>query len=317
MQSDLPFFPVQASSYAHRIDALYLSILAVCVFFSLLIAILIVYYALKYRRRAGSPYPQRVPTNMKLELIWTAIPLIIAMIIFFWGANLYMVASSPPADAIDVYVVGKQWMWKLQHAGGRREINELHVPTGRAVRLTMTSEDVIHSFYVPAFRTKMDVLPGRYTTQWFEPIRPGEYHLFCAEYCGTKHSGMIGKVVVMEPARYQEWLGGLEGGKSTVALGEALFQQLGCATCHTGQATDESKRGPDLVGLYGREVKLESGGAVIADNNYIRESILRPASKLVAGYVNNMPTFEGQISEEGIMQIIAYVKSLTQPPARP
>ncbi|RPJ81862.1 MAG: cytochrome c oxidase subunit II, partial [Acidobacteria bacterium] len=228
-------------------------------------------------------------------------------------AWVYFAIASVPAEALDVYVVGKQWMWKFQHPGGQREINELHVPVNRPVRLTMTSEDVIHDLYVPAFRIKADVIPGRYATAWFEATKAGTYHLFCAEYCGTQHSGMKGRVVVMEPQEYQAWLGGATGSGSMAAAGEKLFQDLACHTCHqeSGQG-----RGPVLQGLFGRPVALQNGQVVTADEAYIRESILNPASKVVAGFMPIMPTFQGLVTEEQVLQLIEYVKSLqVQAPA--
>jgi cytochrome c oxidase subunit 2 len=203
-------------------------------------------------------------------------------------------------------------MWKLQHQEGQREINELHIPVGRDVKMIMTSQDVIHSFYVPAFRIKQDVLPGRYTTAWFHATKPGTYHLFCAEYCGTQHSGMIGQVVVMEPAQYQAWLtgGGVTG--SLADSGQAIFQQLGCSTCHR---SDTQGRGPNLIGVFGKPVQLEDGRSVLADENYVRESILSPTAKVVAGFKPIMPTFQGIVSEEQLTALVAYVKSLSQPAA--
>jgi cytochrome c oxidase subunit 2 len=199
-------------------------------------------------------------------------------------------------------------MWKLEHPGGQQEINELHIPVGRAVKVTMASEDVIHSFYVPAFRLKQDVVPGRYRTFWFEPTKPGTYHLFCAEYCGTKHSQMIGSVVVMEPAAFETWLSGGPTTGSLAAAGEKLFTQLACVTCHV---KDNTGRGPVLDGLLGKQVHLQTGEVLIADENYIRESIVNPGAHIVAGYQPVMPTFQGQISEEGLLQLIAYIKSLS------
>jgi cytochrome c oxidase subunit 2 len=229
---------------------------------------------------------------------------------FAWGAAIFFRESRPPDDAIPIYVVGKQWMWKLQHMEGRREINELHIPLGRAVKLTMTSEDVIHSFYVPDMRTKQDVVPGRYSTTWFKPTRTGKFHLFCAEYCGTRHSGMIGWVYVMEPQDYQKWLSG-SGTGSLADEGGKLFESLACANCHKA---DGSGRCPSLVGLFGRNVQLAGGGTVRADESYIRESILQPAAKIVAGYQPLMPTFQGLVTEEGVVQLIEYIKSLEEKP---
>jgi cytochrome c oxidase subunit 2 len=231
------------------------------------------------------------------------------MVMFFWGASLYFTAMRPPEDALEVYVVGKQWMWHFQHLEGRREINELHVPVGRPVKLIMTSQDVIHSFYVPAFRIKMDVVPGRYTTTWFEAIKTGEYHLFCAEYCGTAHAGMGGRVWVLKPTQYEQWLGGGIGEEPLAMAGERLFEQLGCGTCHRA---DAAGRGPMLHGLFGTPVQLQTGETVRADERYLRASILNPRAHIVAGYPPIMPPYEGQISEEGLVQIIAYIKALGQ-----
>jgi cytochrome c oxidase subunit 2 len=229
------------------------------------------------------------------------------MVMFVWGAVLYFEMHQPPVDAEEIYVVGKQWMWKIQHPNGKQEINALHVPTGRAIRLKMISEDVIHSFYIPAFRVKQDVLPNRYTTMWFKATKPGRYYLFCAEYCGTSHSQMGGYVTVMEPADYADWLAGGATNEPPEVSGELLFTQLRCVTCH-GQS--EKMRGPSLVGVLGRPTQLADGRRIIADEQYIRESILRPAAKIVAGYQQIMPSYEGQISEEQMFQLVAYLKSL-------
>jgi cytochrome c oxidase subunit II len=228
------------------------------------------------------------------------------MIMFIWGTSLYVTAYRPPAGALEVFVVGKQWMWKLQHPEGQREIDELHIPMGRPIRLTMTSEDVIHSFFIPAFRIKKDVLPGRYTTIWFEATKPGEYHLFCTQYCGTNHAAMIGRVVVMKPVDYERWLGGAAG-ESMVSAGERLFQAEGCIGCHRLDGTGPA---PSLVGVFGKPVQLQGGETVTADADYIRESILSPMAKIVAGYQPIMPTFQGRLSEEQLLRLIAYIKSL-------
>jgi len=307
MFSNLPLFPEAASQVAQQVDNLLFFLIAVTFFFSTLIAGLIIYFAIKYRRRSEIELPQPITGSVKLETVWTVIPFILTMVMFVWGASVYFTISRPPDDALQIYVVGKQWMWKLQHLEGRREINELHIPLNRSVKLTMASEDVIHSFYVPAFRVKADVVPGRYTTTWFKPNKPGAYHLFCAEYCGTKHSGMIGQVVVMDPAEYQTWLSGGASEGPLSSKGEKLFQSLACNTCHRSDGTG---RGPVLEGIFGKQVQLQSGEKVIADDAYLRESVLNPTAKVVAGYQPVMPTFQGLISEEGLMQIIAYIKSL-------
>jgi cytochrome c oxidase subunit 2 len=309
MLTRFSLFPEQASTVAPRVDALLYFLLAITVFFVALIAGLILYFMVKYRRR-GEAHPPVVHGSLALEAAWTIIPFGLTMIIFFWGASIYASLRRPPDDALQVDVVAKQWMWKLQHLEGRREIDELHIPVGRPVKLVMTSEDVIHSFYVPAFRTKQDVVPGRYTTMWFEATRPGTYHLFCAEYCGTLHAGMIGWVIAMEPAAFQAWLAGTGPGAAAPAPatgGEVLFQQLGCVTCHR---PDAKGLGPPLVGLFGSSVRLQDGRTVVADENYLRESILTPQAKITAGYQPVMPTFQGLIHEEDVMQLIAYIKSL-------
>ncbi|OGB95301.1 MAG: cytochrome c oxidase subunit II [candidate division NC10 bacterium RBG_16_65_8] len=307
MTQGLRWFPEQASTVASQVDALFLFLVAVSVFFAGLIFLLVAVFALKYRRKSEEERPRAIHGSLALEALWTVIPLGIALVIFVWGAYLYFVITHPPAASMEVYVVGKQWMWKLQHPTGPREINELHVPVNRPVKLTMTSEDVIHSFYVPAFRIKADVVPGKYTTAWFEATKTGEYHLFCAEYCGTSHAVMGGRIVVMEPADYERWLTGGVAGESLPAAGERLFARLGCTTCHRA---DGSGRGPSLVGRFGKSEKLASGETVLIDEGYVRESILNPQAKLVAGYPPIMPTFKGLVTEDGLLQLIAYIKSM-------
>jgi cytochrome c oxidase subunit 2 len=311
MFDNLPLWPARASTTAGSVDALYIFLVALSLFMSVAIFTMICIFALRYRRRKGREAEQIEGSNV-LEFTWSAIPLVIFLFIFAWGAVVYFKERTPPRGATQIYVVAKQWMWKLQHEEGQREINELHVPVGRDVEMIMTSQDVIHSFYVPAFRIKQDVLPGRYTTLWFHATRSGTYHLFCAEYCGTQHSGMIGQVVVLEPAQYEAWLsGGLASG-SLASNGQSIFQQLGCITCHR---SDTQGRGPNLVGLFGKPVQLEDGRTVIADENYIRESILNPSAKIVSGFKPIMPVFQGLVSEEQLNALIAYIKSLNQPPS--
>jgi cytochrome c oxidase subunit II len=307
MWSGTPLFPESASTMASRVDALYFFLLAVSAFFSILIAGLIVFYAVKYRRRSPDAVGVNVSGGLALELTWTIVPLIITMVIFVWGASVFFAMSRPPAETLNVYVVGKQWMWKFQHLDGQREINELHVPVGRAVKLIMTSEDVIHDVFVPAFRVKADVLPGRYTNIWFQPTKPGRYHLFCAEYCGTRHSGMIGEVVVMDPTGYQAWLSGGTAQGSLASAGEKLFQDLACNTCHR---PDAQGRGPILQGLFGKTQTLEGGGTIVVDEAYVRESILNPGAKITAGFQPIMPAFQGLVTEEQLLELIEYVKSL-------
>ncbi|MDR3701956.1 MAG: cytochrome c oxidase subunit II [Candidatus Sulfopaludibacter sp.] len=307
----LPLFPEQASTFAPDVDHLLFFLLAVSVFFTVVIFSAIFYFAIRYRRRSEQELPRHVHTGMALEIVWSVIPFGLTMIMFTWGAAIFFKESRPPEDALPIYVVAKQWMWKLQHMEGQREINELHVPLGRTVKLTMTSEDVIHSFFVPAFRTKQDVVPGRYSTTWWKPTKAGKYHLFCAEYCGTKHSGMIGWIYVMEPQDYQKWLSGGAASGSMAENGAKLFQDLACSNCHKA---DGSGRCPSLVGLFGRDVKLSDGKVIKADEAYIRESILQPNAKIVAGFQPVMPTFQGLVTEEGVLSLIEYVKSLGEKP---
>ena len=310
----LRLFPEQASTIAPEVDHLLYFLLAVAVFFSLAIFCSIFYFAIRYRRRSENELPRAIHGGMALEILWSVIPLGLTMVMFTWGASIYFNESRPPDNALDIYVVGKQWMWKLEHLGGQREINELHIPVGQAVRLTMTSEDVIHSFFVPAFRTKQDAVPGRYATTWFTPTKAGKYHLFCAEYCGTNHSRMGGWVYVMEPRDYEAWLSGGTSGGSLAENGQKLFDELACGNCHK---PDGSGRCPSLTGLFGKTVQLAGGATVKADEGYIRESILQPQAKIVAGYGPIMPTFQGLVTEEGVMQLIEYIKSLGPPPALP
>jgi cytochrome c oxidase subunit 2 len=309
MFTNFPFFPQQASEQAATIDAVYFFLVAVAAFFAALIAILIAFFAAKFHRKHDQEVGEAIHGSLALELLWTFIPLGISMVMFVWGAQVFFHMTRAPQNAMEVYVVGKQWMWKLQHMDGVREINELHVPVGRPVKLIMGSEDVIHSFFIPAFRTKADVIPGRYNTMWFTATKPGRYHIFCTQYCGTKHSNMIGWVTVMEPSDYQAWLSGGAAGGTMAEAGAKLFQDLSCNTCHleNGQG-----RGPVLKGLYGKQILLNGLQTVTMDDSYIRESILNPQAKVVSGFQPIMPTFQGLVTEEQLLQLIAYVKSLSE-----
>ncbi len=300
-------FPTAASTYAGEVDALYFFLIAVSGFFTILIATLVAVFAVRYRRRHAQEVGAGITGSHSLELLWTIIPLGITMVMFFWAASVYFQIYRVPRGAMEIYITGKQWMWKAQHPDGRREINELHVPVGRPVKLIMGSEDVIHSFYVPAFRMKMDVVPGKLTNVWFEATKPGRYHLFCAEYCGLNHSGMIGSIVAMEPADFQAWLGGGATEGSPAQQGEKLFADLACNTCHRD---DAQARGPQLKGAFGHVVKFQDGTTGVMDENYIRESILNPQAKIVAGFQPLMPTFQGVVTEEQILQLISYIRSL-------
>lgn len=308
--SSLPFLPERASSVAGEVDALFFFLVAITVFFTVGISIAILFFAIRYRRRSPDERPGEIHGSLALELTWTLIPLAIVVVLFVWGAKVFFHLNRPPDDAMTVSVVGKRWMWKIQHPTGQREINELHVPRGRAVRLVITSEDAIHSFFIPAFRIKKDAVPGRYNTAWFRATKTGSYHLFCAEYCGTEHSRMTGRIVVLEPSAYQAWLAGGPAGESPVAAGEKLFTELACATCHR---PDSAGRGPVLTGIFGREVKLATGEAVVADEAYVRESIVNPAARVVVGYQPVMPTFQGLVSEEQLIALVAYIESLQVP----
>ena len=309
MQSSFPFVPESASTISGDVDALYFYISGVTIFFVLLISAVVIFFVIRYRRRNPFEIPRPIEGSTKLETLWSVIPLLIAMTIFFWGAKVYFAQYRPAKNAIEIYVVGKQWMWKFQHATGQREINELHIPVGRKIKLIMTTEDVIHDVFVPAFRTKVDVVPGKYTTEWFEATKPGKYHFFCAEYCGMNHSGMGGYIVVMEPSEYEDWLSGNAGQASPAAAGRGLFESLGCASCHGANA--EGGRGPALIGLYGSKVVLNNNQSVTADEGYFRESILNPQAKIVTGFGPIMPSFQGQVSEEQLLQVVAYLKSLS------
>jgi cytochrome c oxidase subunit 2 len=294
---------------ASQVDALYIYLLLVSGLMTALIFIAVAVLAIKYRRVPGrDAHP--IEGSTVLEISWSVIPFFVMLTFFIWGAVIFFQERTPPASATEVYVVAKQWMWKIEHMEGQREINELHVPTGQNVKLIMTSQDVIHSFFIPAFRIKQDVLPGRYTTLWFNATKPGRYHLFCAEYFGTQHSGMGGDIIVMEPQQYAQWMA---GGPSAPLqeTGKQLFSQLGCVTCHR---SDVQGRGPNLVGIYNKPVLLEDGRTVIADENYVRESILDPTAKIVSGFKPVMPTFQGIISDEQLNALVAYIKSLNQPP---
>jgi cytochrome c oxidase subunit II len=309
MQSWFPFIPESASTISDEVDALYFYISGVTVFFTLLISGVIVYFVIRYRRRNPYEIPRPIEGSFKLETLWSVVPLIIAMTFFVWGAKVYFAQYRPAQNAIEVYVVGKQWMWKFQHATGQREINELHVPVGRKVKLIMATEDVIHDLFFPAFRIKTDVVPGKYTTEWFEATKPGKYHFFCAEYCGMNHSGMGGYIYVMEPTEYENWLSGNANQASPAAAGRGFYESLGCVSCHG--ANGEGGRGPSLIGLYGSKVTLNNGQTLTADEGYLRESVLNPQAKIVTGFGPIMPSFQGQIAEEQLLQVVAYVKSLS------
>lgn len=312
MQSNswVPLFPEQASTFAWQVDLLYFYLIVVSVVFSIPIVLAIFYFFVKYREKEKYATPDEIHGSIMLETTWSIIPFIVSMTIFLGGAIIYYNQYRMPAEAMEIYVVGKQWMWKFQHGTGQREINELHVPVGRKVKLTMTTEDVLHDLFIPAFRTKMDVVPGRYTVLWFEATKPGKYHLYCAEYCGLNHSGMGGWVYVMPQDEFDNWLAGGGGSNQTpVEAGKELFMnKLGCASCH---AAGSGQRGPNLTGVFGTEQRLTTGNSVLADEEYIRNSILNPSGQIVEGYQPIMPTFKGQVTEEQLVSLVAYIKSLS------
>jgi cytochrome c oxidase subunit 2 len=302
-----PFFTSAASTIGRQIDSVTLGLLLLSAFFTTIVVALMFYFGIRYRE--GNDVNRRNPPsgNTRIELSWIGGLLVLSLGVFSWGTVSFYRINRPPANSLDIYVVGKQWMWKIQHQEGASEINTLHIPLGQPVRLIMTSQDVIHSFYVPAFRVKQDVIPGRYTTLWFTATKIGEYHLFCAEYCGTSHAEMQGTVIVMEPHLYQEWLSNNSTGQPLAQAGRQLFTQLGCANCH---ASGSGVRAPNLNGLFGQTVPLSDGSRVQADESYIRESIFFPKAKIVAGYDPIMPTFEGRITEEQVQELVAYIKSI-------
>ena len=365
---DFPLFPEQASTAAATVDLLFVALTLLSAVFVVGVVGFILYFSVKYRRGSDADRSNPSSGNVALETTWMVIPLFLGTGMFVWASAAYFeMEAVPPGDPLEIYVTGKQWMWKTQHPNGAREINTLHIPVGRPIKLIMTSQDVIHSFYIPAFRTKHDVLPGRYYTQWFQATKPGRYHLFCAEFCGADHSRMGGWIYAMEPADYEQWLqSGATGGSNTqpgtgryertpaggatrapfdagatdvtgegagpvgatarpqnqsapalarpsmAEAGAGLFRQLRCNSCHRVDSTAlYPATGPVLQDLYGHAAELQNNRSLIADEQYLRESILYPQAKLVAGYPPVMPTYQGQLSEDELMQLVAYIKSLS------
>jgi len=299
-------FPAEASTISPYTDALYFFLLLMTIVGLILVGVLIFGFSIRYRREKN-PVATQVEGSTLLEATWTIIPLAIFLVTFVWGALLYFRIYDPPANAMNIYVVGKQWMWKAEHPGGQHEINALHVPTGRPVQLTMISQDVFHSFSIPDFRVKREVIPGRYTTVWFEATTPGTYHIFCTQYCGTQHSGMIGEVTVLSPDDYQRWIQQSTSGMSLAQNGERLFASMGCNACHSGNA---AARGPNLAGVYGSKLTLTNGSQVLVNDAYLRDAILSPSQHITAGYAPIMPTYQGQISEDGLIDLVEYIKNL-------
>lgn len=311
--------PPEASTIAPRVDHLFFAVTAVTTAVAVAIFITMIVFGIRYRAGSRALRDDHSPMHAarartRIEIAWTLTPLALFLAAFFWAARVYVARASAPADALELHVVAKQWMWELQHPGGQREIDEMHVPRGQPIKLVMTSQDVIHSFFVPAFRLKQDVLPGRYTEMWFTPTQIGRFHLFCAEYCGTDHSRMRGEVIVLEPAEFARWLDAHRGAPDMAARGEALFRQFGCSGCHGENAVVHA---PNLAGVFGKPVPLSNGTTVIADERYVRDSILVPTKEVAAGYAPIMPSFAGQIDDEGILDLIAYIKSLAEVKERP
>ncbi len=308
MNPDFTLFPEQAAAAAPGVDALFLFIVGVSVFFSTVTAVLVIYYSLRYRRKSENHFPTPIHGSPRMEVVWLGFLSALFLVMFFWSAYQYLWMMHTPDDAMEVYVVGKQWMWHLQHPeGGQREINELHVPVGRPVKLIMASEDVIHSFFIPAFRVKQDVVPGRYTYVWFQPTKVGDYHLFCSQYCGTQHSRMGGWVHVMQPDEYQRWLSG-KADESMALRGRQLFLKYQCIACHSG---DSQAKAPLLEELYLKTVTLRDGRKVKADEDYLRRSIRDPKADIVDPYQPIMPTFGPDQMDEGQLQdLVAFIKTL-------
>lgn len=311
---DFSILPEQASTFASEVDAFYFALVGVTAFFTVVIYAMIWFFAVRYRRgkkvnRANAP-----TSNHLLEAAWIIMPLGIVLAIFGWSSKIYFDIKIPPKETMKIHAIGKQWMWKFVNEAGRYEVNELHVPVGRPVEINMISVDVLHDLYFPTFRTKMDVVPGRYTSLWFEATKPGVYPIFCAEYCGLLHSGMIGKVYVMEPGEYDKWIAGgssasfsAETAGNAQTDGQGLFTSLGCQTCHKAEG---GALGPSLNGVYGHEQELADGSMVTVDDTYIRESVLNPTAQVAKGFNPVMPSFKGQVSEEQIVQLISYIKTL-------
>lgn len=312
---NFPMTPPAASNFAGEHDALFYAITFLAVLFTLIVSFLVVFFALKYRRGTKADRSRPMYENLALELSWIIIPTILGLAFFGWGTKVYIDMRTPPKDAMEIFVIGKQWMWHVQHPNGVRENNTLHVPMGKPVKLTMISQDVIHAFYIPAFRVQYMVVPGRYTQMWFTPTKKGEYHLFCNMYCGTQHSEMGGRVVVLGPREYADWLANNGSKPQTLTVaqaGEKIFNKVGCNNCHGGA---DNQRAPSLAGIYGKTRVMTDGARYIADETYLREAILRPSNKITKGYINSMAAYEGQLTEEEVVSLLAYIKSGANPAA--
>jgi cytochrome c oxidase subunit 2 len=311
----IPFWQPGNSTHATDVDLLFAGLLATSVLVLALLFTLLFTFAIRYRAgNSAADRDHRTKKSWHWEVAWTALTLAGFLALFVWGAHLYFDIYQTPDKALPIYVVAKQWMWKVQHPGGQREINELHVPVDHPIQLIMASQDVIHSFFMPAFRIKRDVVPGRYQYLSFEAQRTGVYHLFCAEFCGTDHSRMTGRIVVLTPTEYETWLAGQDVTGTLAAEGAGLFRSLGCSGCH---GAGSAVRAPALEGLYGQPVPLQSGDVVIADDKYVRDSILLPRAQVVAGYEPVMPSYAGKVTEEDLLRLVAYIKSLADTESHP
>jgi cytochrome c oxidase subunit 2 len=300
----VPFAPPEASTFAPQVDALFLFELGIAAFFTFLIFTCIVYFCIRYRRRSDDEIPPKMPHHYGLEATWTVVPFLLMLVMYFWGAGLYVHMKRPAEHGMEIHVIGKQWMWKIEHPEGVREIDEMHVPVGVPIKLVLASQDVIHDFFIPAFRMKQDLIPGSYVTEWFQATQTGTYYLFCSQYCGAGHSSMVGKIYVMSQSDYEAWLAGAVPAETPAAAGQQLFTSLGCVQCH-------GQRAPTLAGLYGSKVSLQDGSTVVADEQYLRNAITDPSGQIVAGFPAVMPSYLGQISEEQLYELIQYIKSLT------
>ena len=305
--TNFALYPPEASKIAPQMDALYFFMVLVSLIGLTIVVLLITTFSILYSKKRH-PVAVQIEGSTLLEATWTIIPLGLFLIMFVWGALIYFRIYTPPDNAMNIYVVGKQWMWKAEHPGGQHEIDSLHIPIGQPIQLTLISQDVFHSFSIPAFRVKREAIPGRYTTVWFEATQTGTFHLFCTQYCGTNHSAMIGDIVVMTPGDYKKWLDESTSGMSLAQNGERLFASLSCNACHTGRA---DARGPDLANVYGSKLTLASGQTTNVDEAYLRDSILNPSDHITQGYVPIMPTYQGQISEDGIIALVEYIKTLS------
>ena len=304
--TNFSLFPPEASKIAPQMDALYFFMVLVSLIGLTIVILLVTGFSLLYNKRRH-PVAVQIEGSTLLEATWTIIPLGLFLVMFVWGALIYFRVYTPPNNAMNIYVVGKQWMWKAEHPGGQHEINSLHVPIDKPVQLTLISQDVFHSFSIPAFRVKREAIPGRYTTVWFEATIPGTYHLFCTQYCGTDHSHMIGDVVAMTPDDFEKWLAGSTSGSSLAQNGERLFASLSCTACHNSRP---DARGPNLVGVYGSKLTLTSGQSINVDDAYLRQAILNPSENVTQGYAPIMPTYQGQVSEEGVSALVSSIKFL-------